>query len=100
MELPIRKIKSKERGVYSLEWTDEERKELEEKILNLHDDQLAALAALVVGFKKEDIEEVVRDVKDNKQGSGHLCIITDEADSKEDLLWWVDYFTKVNMPKK
>lgn len=96
MEIPIKKIKSDIKGVYFLEWTDEERKELEEKILNLRDDQLGALASLMVGFKKEDIDDVVKDIKENKQGSGHLYIVTDEAKSKEDLLWWVDYFTKTN----
>ena len=96
MEIPIRKIKSKEWGVHSLEWTDEERKELEEKILNLRDDQLAALLCLVVGFHKEDLDYIVKDIKENKQGSGDLCVLTDEAKSKEELLWWVDYFTRAN----
>lgn len=96
MEIPIRKIKSDIKGVYSLDWTDEERKELEERILNLKDDQLGALACLMVGFSEEDVEDVVKDIKENKQGSGHLCILTDEAESKEKLLWWVDYFTRAN----
>ena len=96
MKLPIRIIKSNERGTYSLDWTDEERKELEEKILNLRDDQIAALATIVVGFKRKDIKNVVKDIQEHKPGSGHLCMVTDEASSKEELLWWVDYFTRVN----
>ena len=96
METPIKKIKSDVKGNYFLEWTDEERKELEEKILNLQDNQLAALACLMVGFSKENVEDVVKDIKENKQQSGHLCILIDEAKSKEELLWWVDYFTKAN----
>jgi len=96
MEIPIKKIKSDVKSVLDLEWTDEERRGLEEKILSLRDDQLAALACLMVGFSKEDVEDVVRDIKEKKQGSGHLCILTDEAKSKEELLWWIDYFTKAN----
>ena len=56
MEIPIKKIKSNIKGIHELEWTNEERKELEEKILNLRDDQLAALLHIVVGFLKKDFK--------------------------------------------
>ena len=79
-----------------MEWTNEERKELEEKILNLRDDQLAVLGYLMVKFQQNDLQDVVKDIRTNKQESEDLSIIIDEAKSKEELIWWVDYFTKAN----
>lgn len=96
MEIPIKKIKSDIKGAYYLEWTNEERKELEEKILNLRDDQLAVLGYLMVKFQQNDLQDVVKDIRTNKQESEDLSIIIDEAKSKEELIWWVDYFTKAN----
>jgi hypothetical protein len=96
------KIKKKKgpRGVYSLSWTDEEKTKLESRILNLRKDQIAALLNLVgLDFSKDDIKEVVKDIIENKQNSGHLSILTDEADSKENLLWWIDYFESANENK-
>jgi hypothetical protein len=96
MEIPIKKIKSDVKGVCDLEWTNEERKELEEKILNLRDDQVAVLGYLMVKFQQKDLQDVAKDIRTNKQKSEDLRIIIDEAKSKEELLWWVDYFTKAN----
>ena len=80
-----------------LQWSDEERTELESRILNLRKDQIAALFCCVgIKFSKDDIEDVVNDIMDNKQKSGHLGILTDEANSKEDLLWWISYFESAN----
>lgn len=56
MEIPIKKIKSDVKETNSLEWTNKERKELEEKILNLRDDQIAILSYAMVKFSKEDIK--------------------------------------------
>ena len=80
-----------------LRWSDKERTELESKILRLRKDQIAALFYCVgIKFSKDDIEKVVSDIINNKQKSGHLGILTDEASSKEDLLWWISYFESAN----
>lgn len=86
-----------EKEQYELEWDENERKEVEKRILNLRDDQLAALLNLVgLGFSLNDIEEVVEEIKTNKHESGHLPILIEEAESKEVLLWWVEFFEKHN----
>lgn len=94
-ELKI-KVKKGPKEPWGLEWTNKEEKELEKKILSLRDDQLATLLSFMAGFFKEDIEEIVREIRKEKQGSPNLWTLIDEAESKEKLLWWVDYFTKVN----
>ncbi|MFH0906964.1 MAG: hypothetical protein V1829_01800, partial [bacterium] len=76
---------------------DKERQELESRILSLRNDQIATLLNLVgLKFSRNDIEDVVKDITENKQCSGHLITLTDEADSKENLLWWISYFEKTN----
>jgi len=79
-----------------LVWGKKEQEGLELRILDLRDDQIGALAALLVGFGKEDIEDVVKDIRQNGRESGHLPILIFEPKSKEDLLWWLDYFEKEN----
>ncbi len=94
-EVEIKRSKEKIVGG-DLDWTKEEFKELEKRVLNLKSHQIGSLASLLVGFKKEDIENVVSDIKENGSNSGHLSILIYEAPSKEDLLWWLDYFEKHN----
>jgi len=95
------KIQKGPKEPWGLEWTNKERKELEKKILNLRSDQLAGLLfAVEIRFKKEDIEYVVEEIKKDKRESIHLDVLIEEADSKENLLWWVDYFTRANKDKK
>ncbi len=73
-------------------WTRNERNKLEKDILSLRDDQIGALAKILVGFRDEDISEIVRDIRGNGAESGHLSILLEEADSKEQVYWWVNYF--------
>jgi len=92
-------IKKEKSSVHrpDLQWTNEERIKLESRIPKLREDQIAALFYCVgIEFSKDDIKNVVNDIIDNKQRSGHLGILTDEADSKENLLWWVRYFESFN----
>jgi len=80
-----------------LQWTPKERRQLEKRILSLRNDQIAALLNLVgLGFSKKDIDHIVSDIRNFGSKSGHLPILTDEADSKENLLWWVNYFEEAN----
>lgn len=72
-------------------------KKIEKDIFSLSYDQLVALPFLVgVIFNKSDIEEVVNDIKDNGLDSVHLSIILSEAKSKDDVIWWIDFFKKYN----
>ena len=73
-------------------WTKDERNKLEKDILSLRDDQVGALAKILVGFRDEDILDIVRDIRENGVESGHLSILLEEADSKEQAYWWVGYF--------
>ena len=83
-----------------LQWTDKESKEIETRILRLRNDQIAALLYLVdIKFAKRDLEDVVLEIKKNKHDSSHLGILIAEADSKENLLWWVKYFIEANHNK-
>lgn len=76
-------------------WGEGEREKVEARILALRDDQIGALLNLVgLGFSKNDIEDVVAEIKEHGSQSGHLPILMEEPSSKEDLLWWVMYFEK------
>jgi predicted methyltransferase MtxX (methanogen marker protein 4) len=78
-------------------WNKEEKKKTEEQILALRDDQIGALLNLVgLNFSKNDIENVVAEIKEHGSQSGHLPILMEEATSKENLLWWIAYFEKYN----
>ncbi len=89
------------RKSYELEWTKEEEENLIKRILNLRDDQIASLLNLVgLNFSLSHIDDVVKDIRDNGAFSGHLPILIYEANSKENLLWWIDYFEKANLKNK
>ena len=79
-----------------LQWESVERTEIEERILYLRNDQIGALAKIILGFNDKDIPSVVQDIQENGIRSGHLPIILEEAESKEKLKWWVDYFEGKN----
>lgn len=97
IKIKIHKINKKFKTKRELKWNAKEEFELESRILNLRNDQIASLFYLVdIKFSKDDIEEVVREIKENKHGSGHLSILIYEANSKENLLWWINYFEKEN----
>ncbi len=91
--LPIRKEDKHSRT--DLPWRREERRSFESRVLNLRDDQIAALfPAVGVMFSPRDIEEVVSEIRSNGHDAIHLATLLAEADSKKNLLWWVDYFEK------
>ncbi|OGZ35967.1 MAG: hypothetical protein A3D38_00610 [Candidatus Portnoybacteria bacterium RIFCSPHIGHO2_02_FULL_40_23] len=95
--IKIRKINEKFKTRGELKWNNKEELKLESRIVRLRNDQIGALLNLVgLNFAKEDIEEVVRDIREDKHESGHLSILIYEADSKENLLWWINYFEKEN----
>jgi len=73
-------------------WEEKEERELGERILKLQDTQIGALLGLAVGFKPDVIENVVAEIREHGLLSGHLPILVEEAHSKEELLWWVNYF--------
>lgn len=75
-----------------LEWGDQERKDIEKRILALSSVAIGALAKILIDFKDEDITDVVRDIKEHGIESGHLPIIIEEAESKEKVVWWIKYF--------
>lgn len=80
-----------------LKWGDKERKNIENRILSLRDDQIASLQQIVgVCFYKKGIDDVLQEIRKNKNTSIHLSIIVEEARNKEDLIWWVEYFEKHN----
>ena len=79
--------------LHELHWTESEKKDLEQRILGLRDDQVGALLEIAgLGFRKDDLDDVVRDIKADGLRSGHLDILLSEANSKETFLWWLHYF--------
>ncbi len=80
-----------------LKWEEIEVKHIRERIINLRSDQIAALTWLVgVKFYRNDLEEVALEIKKEKHNSVNIDAIIYEASSKEDLLWWLNYFEKEN----
>jgi len=79
-----------------LTWENAERQEIESRILALRNDQIGALASILVGFSEKDLYEVVQEIRESGVGAIHLATILSEAKSKEKLLWWLDYFEKEN----
>ncbi len=56
-----------------------------------------ALSWLVgVRFRKDDFEDVIKEIRVHKEDSQHLGIIIDEANSEENLLWWISFFERAN----
>ena len=80
-----------------LQWSEKELEDLSNRILRLREDQIAALLNLSgLNFLTSDIEAVVADIIENGRQSGHLPILLNEAHSKDTLLWWLEYFEKIN----
>lgn len=80
---------------HEIQWTEQEKSDLERRIRGLRDDQLGALIEIAgLGFRKQDLEDVVHDIKTDGLQSGHLEIVLAEADSRDDLLWWLEYFER------
>ncbi|MBI2010799.1 MAG: hypothetical protein HYS89_00985 [Candidatus Colwellbacteria bacterium] len=84
-----------------LQWEEKERAEIVSRMLALRDDQIGALIGLAgPGFYKEDIEDIVKEFRAEGEQAGNLEIFLTEATSKEDLLWWLDYFERANRKRK
>ena len=78
-----------------LKWDEKEREKIEERILNLRYDQVAALPQIVgPAFSREDIGGVVEEIREHGHDSINLSALMTEAESKESLLWWVEFFEK------
>mgnify|MGYP001767797696 CR=1 FL=1 len=95
--IKIKRFKSnpfKNKG--DLDWSEKEFHILEKRVLNLRDDQIGLLALLVAGFYKDDLRNIVKDIRSDGTESIHLSIIICEAESKDELLWWLDYFEEFN----
>jgi len=76
-----------------LQWSDQEKKDLEQRILSLRYDQVGALMEISgLGFGKDKLDTVIRDIMADGLKSGHLEIVLAEATSKEDFLWWIRFF--------
>jgi hypothetical protein len=70
---------------------------MEKQILKLRDDQIMALFEIVgIRFSKNDFSKVINEIRANKEESQNLGILIDEANSKENLSWWISYFEKAN----
>lgn len=79
-------------------WEEREKFKVASRILRLRDDQIAALLGGVTGLKfyTEDIEELIREFREDGHRSAHLETLMTEGDSKEILLWWIEFFEKHN----
>ncbi len=96
LELNIHKIHIVN-SIKELEWKDSEKGKLGKRILTLRKDQLGALFYLVkIIFSKTNITHIVEEMIKYKSNSIYLDILLCEADSKENLLWWVKFFEKYN----
>ncbi|MFB6212757.1 MAG: hypothetical protein ABEI53_03020 [Candidatus Magasanikbacteria bacterium] len=80
-----------------LEWENPEKEKIVKDILNLRDDQVIALSFLVgVKFDKNEVQEVIKEIKKNGKQSQNLEAILSEGESKEKIKWWVSYFKNQN----
>ncbi len=79
-----------------LSWSSNEYSELARRVVTLREDQIAGLLLAVgIRFRNEDIPEVVQDIKTEGGNAIHFRVLADEADSKDNLLWWLNYFEKL-----
>ncbi|BCX15971.1 MAG: hypothetical protein KatS3mg098_204 [Candidatus Parcubacteria bacterium] len=80
-----------------LEWKESEARRIRERIINLRRDQIGALSYLIgVEFPRDELDQIVLEIKENGQNSVNIDAIVYEAESKEKLLWWLDYFERRN----
>ncbi len=112
----IRLSKPGESRTVDLDWTDKEFTAVAKRVLGLRYDQLVAFMSLVgvefgpPGEEKKNVwverfarndrrEDVAEEIKKNKLESAYLPIVIYEAGSKENLLWWLEFFEKANKKK-
>jgi isopropylmalate/homocitrate/citramalate synthase len=72
--------------------------DLMRRIKNLRIDQIAALIELVgIHFDKQDLEDVAKRIKNSEEDdTDYVDIIIDEASSREELEFWLNFFEKYN----
>jgi hypothetical protein len=87
----IKKITKPMFQEYSLE-----EKNLMQRIKNLRIDQIAALIELVgIHFNKQVLEDIAKKIKNSEaEDIEYVDIIIDEARSKEELEFWLNFFEK------
>jgi len=74
--------------------TESEYFELKRRIKNLRIDQICALCELLnIDFKRQDLENIAKSIKEQEDPVLIDTIIT-EAKSIEDLKFWLDLFEK------
>jgi len=74
-----------------LEWTEKETKGLQKRILSLEEGQIAELIGRVgLIYTEEPVTTIAKNMKKNDSVSDIIY----EADSKENLLKWLEYFEK------
>ncbi len=80
-----------------LTWDSKERKEIEDRILKLTDNQIEELFEKV-GISwiasLEEMEEIVSEIRKQKHDSINLDTLMSETDSRENLLKWIEYYEK------
>lgn len=80
-----------------LKWNRKDEINIKKRILNLKADQITSLPFLVkIIFDKDNLKSTVNEILKNKIHSVNLETIICEADSKENLIWWVNYFENFN----
>ncbi len=103
MKIKIRKIRLPRKGeprTGDLDWTDKEYLNIAKRVLKLKKYQVVAFMSLVrVEFDENNREDVAEEIKSNKLESTYLPIVVYEADSRENLLWWLEFFEKANKKK-
>jgi acetyl-CoA carboxylase carboxyltransferase component len=67
-----------------------------QRIKNLRIDQIAALIELVgIHFNKQVLEDIAKKIKNSKvEDTEYVDIIIDEARSREELDFWLNFFEK------
>jgi len=76
--------------------TESEYFELKRRIKNLRIDQICALCELLnIDFKRQDLENIAKSIKESEDSVLIDTIIT-EAKSIGDLKFWLDLFEKEN----
>jgi len=73
-----------------------EEKSIMERIKNLRIDQIAALIELVgIRFERKDLAKIAERIKNSEiDDTDYVDIIVDEARSKEDLYFWLNFFER------
>ena len=76
-------------------------KKTESSILKLKDNQIGELFEKVgIKFLDTAIEEIVSELRENEPNSINLDILMREANTKENLFAWIEYFERTNQSVK